>query len=112
MQDSLFRVWGKLFIQQDTGTLCLGTFEPMPDFQYLASRFREYETYYKEIERNFFDITELNNWMVRLRPRIISSDGCETELLSACVTGFENPNDLKFYGFKLEADDISLEQLF
>ena len=111
IQDSLFRVWGKLFLVEDNETICFGNFEPMPDFQYLAQRFQDYEARFENIENNFSNITELTDWMVKLRPRIVSANGQEVALLSACVKGFEHPASLEFHGLKLQADDLALDDL-
>ena len=112
IQDSLFRVWGKLLLITENESYCFGTFDPMPDFQYLAQRFRDYETRFHDIENSFSDIAELTDWMVRLRPRIISINGLEIALLSACIKGFDKPTELEFHGLKLHADDLVVEDLF
>ena len=87
--------------------LNFGRFEPMPDFAYLRARFEEYD---ESLSRNYGEITQaahLNKWIVGLRPKLVSNEADEVELLSAYVRFLERPPELIFRGTKMFAEDLA-----
>ena len=108
VQDKLFRVWGKVSLHHDTNAICEGRFEPLPDFRYLRGRFAEYQSLTRKTHQHFFEIAALNNWMVKLEPKLVPVSGEEIQLISACVETQTHADDMMFYGLKLDHDDASL----
>lgn len=77
---------------------------PMPDFQFLKGKFEEHE---QLLASNFQDLpklSELTNWIVELRPRLVSIAGKELPLLSAEIRALEGSADFVFYGTKHSRD--------
>ncbi|MEM7466450.1 MAG: hypothetical protein AAF387_06140 [Pseudomonadota bacterium] len=104
VQDNLFRVWGKVYLNEETSNMVFGDFEAMPDFQYLAKRFQEYEQEISQA-KNLANMTELNAWMVKLRPKLVDTEGTEIDLLTARVLTAETSGMLLFQGLKLDGED-------
>ncbi len=80
----------------------------MPDFQYLKGKFEEHEQLLISDFQNLEQLTELTNWIVELRPRLVSDLGKELPLLSAEIRSLERPGDLVFLGTKLSEAEQSI----
>lgn len=108
VQDKLFRVWGKVSLQRETNAICEGRFEPLPDFRYLRGRFVEYQSLIRKTHQHFVEIAALNDWMVKLEPKLVPASGEDIRLISACVETQTHADNMTFYGLKLDHDDASL----
>lgn len=108
VQDNLFRVWGKVSVENINSSVCEGSFQALPDFQFLKGRFAEYQALIESSQQGFFEIAALNDWMVKLAPKLVATSGTEIPLICAFVRTDTHGNDLQFYGVKLDHDDAAL----
>jgi len=109
VQDKLFRVWGKLFLEREDMASYFGRFEPMPDFVYLSAKFEEYEELLNQNRGEITQTGELNKWVVSLRPKLVSSEGEEVELIGAYVSFLERAPALTFHGNKMFIEDLNTQ---